>query len=609
MSILFPFPYESYLNKIEKITMFEFDTHETSELSKTNGFYENNSKSSDSDRLLLTTDFDKSNIIIDYDLNDLSNITQNNKDHELVLRKAILIVSIEDLIKRGEICDKILQLQFERLKENKNAKFIRLPNICIGPMQHNRFDFDLKERNSILLYLRKESEDYIDELFTKYSINIFGTVGIGKSFILYEMACRLRLMRDKYRVVYVNKCLRENLIENCLDSLISVLYDKVDRTALDILKKAFNSNGTYKEFSFVKNCIVECIQILGLNSYQVIFILDECNNLYEFIYSKSEIIKYLNLIITLRNIGYLIISESSDNEIQFDRKISENKLIPPIQISLNEMILFVKAKYKIDNFTQDQLIEVYSLTNGIFNEINRFFKEESSKPGLIPSFKQRKNSYCESYNQSYPRDLHDIWMNCLNAPMEKSRLEKEKYIRKETTIQLILSHFYQKPLLSDVGCELVVNPKFDQNFFHILEKKNNQNKHIECYGMFLTPLSIGKVMIHYKMYEFLVKLRNVNYYLVNSRLIQENKLLIEYSKIFTIYLRIIDSTSKNLSIKVYYNLNDSFNSTNLNFRNYAIEYFDADFPIISSIPSYNFFYFPFKFNNKSIYFLFYFFNT
>ena len=74
MSILFPFPYESYLNKIEKITMFEFDTHETSELSKTNEIYENNSKSSDSDRLLLTTDFDKSNIIIDYDLNDLSNL-------------------------------------------------------------------------------------------------------------------------------------------------------------------------------------------------------------------------------------------------------------------------------------------------------------------------------------------------------------------------------------------------------------------------------------------------------------------------------------------------------------------------------------------------------
>ena len=133
-------------------------------------------------------------------------------------------------------------LLFERLKENKNAKFIRLPNICVGPMQHNRFDFDLKERNSILLYLRKESEDYIDELFTRYSINIFGTVGIGKSFIMYEMACRLRLMRDKYRVVYVNKCLRESLIENCLDSLISVLYDKVDRTALDILKQAFNSD-------------------------------------------------------------------------------------------------------------------------------------------------------------------------------------------------------------------------------------------------------------------------------------------------------------------------------------------------------------------------------
>ncbi len=50
-----------------------------------------------------------------------------------------------------------------------------------------------------------EHGDFPENVFGLY---VSGPVGIGKSFLLYLLATEFRTMRSKYRVTYINDCLK-----------------------------------------------------------------------------------------------------------------------------------------------------------------------------------------------------------------------------------------------------------------------------------------------------------------------------------------------------------------------------------------------------------------
>ena len=212
----------------------------------------------------------------------------------LVKKESQSVSRIDELKRRGQICDQIIagQLgQLTRLAEHDTVPptFVRWPNICVGSQQQ-RFAFEQSPAdhpNSILVYRQGSwPESLLGRLLNYGAVCLYGSVGTGMSHIMYEFACRMRAQRAEYRVLYVNNATKSKFIFDAVESLISVLYESWDVKALACLKRAYEKSDETEEEEtltddpeLAKKCIHACIKSLISRGIKIVSIVDQCNNL------------------------------------------------------------------------------------------------------------------------------------------------------------------------------------------------------------------------------------------------------------------------------------------------------------------------------------------
>jgi hypothetical protein len=513
--------------------------------------------------------FDFNSSVIEYNENEINKIIKNNLDlsngYELFKKKYEFILDLDDLKNRGKFVDEILNIQFSKDKVN----FIMLPNICVGSIQENRFKFE-NDLNSILLCRRKETEKYMKKLEMNKCIDIFGNVGIGKSYILYEMACLYKKQRDKYRVIYVNNSNLAKFIDQIIECFAFALYEDPDE--LNLLKKAKKEENPEKKIKF----LISCIDNLKSRELNVITIIDQTNNLYNKASSTNlSINEYFLQILKINT--WLITSGSANNEMQFQKSFSQNQYRPPIKLSKNEMKLIISKKYKhIKTLDDNELDKCYYITNGILLQIDQLFQQSDEEMDIETRIYQYKEDYFGKFISS-----HKYWLS-------KDENEKKEKIR--ITSECIISYFYNSSL--DKGYIFSKNPSIDWNFFYI---ESNKNKN---FAKFLTPLGIDIVLVNYTFNDLLININKVLDTLVKTEYPNTGQgLLFEFYLIKTIQLKSLFTEYPKFKFKVHKMPINTNQSIELSFENYVVETFD-EFPSINNLPINNTLFIPRKSNNK-----------
>jgi hypothetical protein len=316
---------------------------------------------------------------------------------------------------RSKIVDAILQMQFVKLASNP-VKFVQLPNVCIGHTQPpERLMFD-SECASLILYQRKESQEFINLLSTQNSFDIYGSVGIGKSCIVYEMASTHRADRDKYRVIYVNMATPSFFISDCYMSLVSVLYDDAEAEALWVLKKGFDQEGQLIQgIKQLKNNFTKCVNKLT-NKYnkKVVCYIDQINELYNNT-TQNELDENKSWLGMLRETIILVTCGSARNEYTLEKEARRVGVQhrPPVQIDLTEMKYLLVNKYKLDiaQISDEQLDHCYYLTNGIFLEIHSMFSSARSPLDLASLIK----AYDTDFDRRFKSNSHSTWLEKIES--------------------------------------------------------------------------------------------------------------------------------------------------------------------------------------------------
>ena len=185
----------------------------------------------------------------------------------------LMIQTLTELQQRSQINNTLIQEAYSAM-EACGSQFLKLPDICVGEFQVDRFHHDKCETTDeiILFYTqfaRSQADTYYQTLMKVHEkitpLYLYGNIGTGKSYVLYQTACKLFLERDRFRVAYVNLATPSRLVDDYILSLASTLYDeKIDGPALEIIKKLFGEDGLLRDdatFEEKQNVLIECYMV------------------------------------------------------------------------------------------------------------------------------------------------------------------------------------------------------------------------------------------------------------------------------------------------------------------------------------------------------------
>lgn len=169
-------------------------------------------------------------------------------------------------------------------------------------------------------YFNKIDSNLVDESISNFRIYFYGCAGVGKSFLLYQLSCRL-MNRPETVVVYVQQCNHDivgstlrTLFVVCKSYAIPSVNQILDDKRLN-LETIINKNENEENNpDFVINVILRVNKALTNENMSLIFVIDQVNMVTSQpdIYSKQ--IYFLTILLRFYNV---ILSASDNNEVLF----------------------------------------------------------------------------------------------------------------------------------------------------------------------------------------------------------------------------------------------------------------------------------------------------
>jgi hypothetical protein len=253
---------------------------------------------------------------------DEKKLTSQDFPSELDNSDALSDLNLSRFRDKSDQIDKYL-----REKQPFTNDIIVLPNICytqsIRYERFKRFTDNPNQLDQFKFIKMINRKSIVDELFNNIKENdscmVYGPQGCGKSFVVYQLACRL--IQCGYFVVYINKTdskLKSSIVRilNAKLKSIGVLIEEIFQKKLETIE-----GDTYLILRLIDNA--ERI-LLEKKTQKLIFVIDQVNNI------RRNDQDTLDFLIDLRNTYTCVFSGSANNnpnlfEIKYMQNIEINE--------------------------------------------------------------------------------------------------------------------------------------------------------------------------------------------------------------------------------------------------------------------------------------------
>ena len=315
-------------------------------------------------------------------------------------------------------CTAIKKMLIEDYVNHWTDAVLFLPNICqTGSWDKTRFKF---VDGFIAMVNRPELvKQYLEHIQSNH-LNIYGTKGIGKSFVIYMLAAQL-MCKDLYRVVYVNLC-DGQVAASCVQILLLIYESDQDFFKKTgnlveynrILAKAQHELADIElapidqQLHTATGYLSKFHKMYTKNEVKLVFIIDQTNNLMHHSFEQQQ----LFVSTLLLKYGTVIVSGSANNEVSNLKFPPSNMLIPPLRFTDVEAKAFLKLNHELvkDTITNENEFQLLmDLTGGLPIELARFAN--------IKTIENRKNlsakvgAYQASFNVEYSQSSLQRFLN------------------------------------------------------------------------------------------------------------------------------------------------------------------------------------------------------
>ena len=169
-------------------------------------------------------------------------------------------------------------------------------------------------------YFNKIDSNLVDKSISNYRICFNGCSGVGKSFLLYQLSCRL-MNRPDTVVVYVQQCSHDiigailrTLFVVCKSYTIPSVNQVLDDKRLDLENIINNNENKENNPDFVINVILRVNKALTNENMSIIFVIDQVNMVTSQPDRYSDQIYFLTILLRFYNV---ILSASANNQVLF----------------------------------------------------------------------------------------------------------------------------------------------------------------------------------------------------------------------------------------------------------------------------------------------------
>ena len=405
---------------------------------------------------------------VEYKLLDLA-----NEEKDIIENLKSEIVSIDDMKSRYATIVKIFKLN----KIDWRQPIVQLPNLSLKDIDDRYFAYD---STNYLINMINRSEGGVDSYVEYIQKNnsplyIYGLKGIGKTFVLYQMAAKFMIMDNKYRVIYINQT-NFHVILKTLEILKAIIkYDCETNTKFESefrsfcscdganeLCKFMNSKVINQDSYYVTKLISQVKHIYWEFKIHLIFIFDQINILFDHLASS----KLNEEEIFLKKISQsfkTVFSATANNEpwkldihLLYHPGITDLENIKgtpppilPIKFTKEEIKIMLSFYSNAKNFikTNCDLEYIDSITGGVPLELHIFFNNKKAT-NFNQMIRDYYNNFFDSQNDKrYCTDSVAKWFYKQDEMHQNlAKINLAKCILKTTIINNTNSNIYDRRL-------------------------------------------------------------------------------------------------------------------------------------------------------------------